>query len=241
MLQALVLTLFPEMFPGVLGYSLSGKALREGIWELHTLHLREFAPDKHKTVDDTPYGGGAGMVMKPDILATAINAAKAKLPYGKLVHFSPRGKLLTQSMVAELCDQALILLCSRFEGVDQRVLDAYQPLEISLGDYILSGGEMAALTLLDACVRLNAGVMGSAHSAHEESFTMGEKSARLLEYPHYTKPPIWNGVAVPPVLLSGNHAKIHAWRMSQAEEITKTRRPDLWEEISRALKNGPSE
>ncbi len=247
-----ILTLFPEMFPGPLAHSLVGKALKEGIWSLQTMQIRDFATDIHQKVDDTPYGGGAGMVMKPDVLDRAIEAAKAENPDATLIYFTPRGRLLTQALVEELsassfqlsgekqadsrqlkATPSLILLCGRYEGVDQRVLDHHQPLEISIGDYVLSGGEMAALTFLDAAVRLLPGVVGDAESVAEESFGNTEDYACLLEYPHYTKPPLWNGFGVPEVLLSGNHAKIKAWRKQQAQEITRTRRPDLWAKYSK--------
>jgi tRNA (guanine37-N1)-methyltransferase len=226
--SALVLTLFPEMFPGPLGHSLAGKALEKGLWSLKTQQIRDSATDKHQTVDDTPYGGGAGMVMRADVLDTALQTAGQTLPDGKLVYFTPRGQLLSQSLIRELSGQNLILLCGRYEGVDNRVLEEYQPLEISIGDYILSGGEIAALTLLDACVRLLPGVMGDAASHAEESFSHTSDFAGLLEHPHYTKPPFWRGRGVPDVLLSGNHARIREWRRKEAERVTQERRPDLW-------------
>lgn len=228
LLCARILTLFPEMFPGPLGYSLAGKALEKGLWSYSTQQIRDSATDKHKTVDDTPYGGGAGMVMRADVLATAIDTARQHLPDAQLIYFTPRGTPLTQQRVQELSCKNLILLCGRYEGVDERVLEEYQPLEICMGDYILSGGEMAALTLLDACIRLLPGVMGDASSHAEESFSNTTDFAGLLEHPHYTKPPFWNGREVPEVLLSGNHARIREWRRRQAGEVTRTRRPDLW-------------
>ena len=245
MLSATVLTLFPEMFPGPLACSLAGKALKDGRWSLNTLQIRDFATDVHQKVDDTPYGGGAGMVMKPDVIHAAIEAAKTRLPDATLVYFTPRGERLSQRLLHKLvtggkwqasetetrklkAESSFILLCGRYEGVDQRVLDHHKPLEISLGDYILSGGEMAALTFLDAAVRLLPGVVGDAESVAEESFGNTKDYACLLEYPHYTKPPLWNGFGIPEVLLSGNHAKIKAWRKHQAQEITRERRPDLW-------------
>lgn len=226
---ALVLTLYPEMFPGPLGLSLSGKALAEKRWSLEVMSIRDFATDKHRTVDDTPYGGGAGMVMKPDVVDNALKAAKAKMPGGKLIYFTPRGTPLTQKLVNSLVKEQLILLCGRFEAVDERVLDAHQPLEISLGDFVLAGGEIPAYALLEACVRLLPGVVGDAESLAQESFGLCAEYAGLLEYPHYTRPPIWNERAVPEVLLSGNHAEIEAWRRRQAEETTKARRKDLWD------------
>ncbi len=219
------------MFPGPLGHSISGKALKDGIWELHTHQIRDFAKDKHKTVDDTPYGGGAGMVMRPDVIDAAIEHAKKTKPNARLIYFTPRGVPLSQSLAHELSREKLILLCGRYEGVDERVLQAHQPLEISAGDFVLSGGEMAAMLLLDACVRLIPGVVGDSESLMEESFGLGTDFAGLLEYPHYSRPPIWNGRAVPDVLLSGDHAKIKDWRLSEAKKATETRRPDLWKRV----------
>ncbi len=229
--SALVLTLFPEMFPGPLGHSLAGKALEKGIWQLQTQQIRDSATDKHQTVDDTPYGGGAGMVMRPDVLGNTIEKAKEKLPNAQLIYFTPRGEHLTQERVKALSQQQLILLCGRYEGIDNRVIEEYQPLEISMGDFILSGGEIAALTLLDACVRLLPGVMGDVTSHEEESFSNTSDFAGLLEHPHYTRPPSWKGRDVPDVLLSGNHAHIRQWRREAAEKATQSRRPDLWNTI----------
>ena len=226
--SAIVLTLFPEMFPGPLAHSLAGKALERGQWELNTLQIRDFATDKHHTVDDTPYGGGAGMVMRPDVIDAAITKAKTDKPEAKLIYFTPRGKPLTQGLAHEFSQSDLVLLCGRYEGVDERVLEQQKAMEISIGDYVLSGGEIAAFVLLDACVRLLPGVMGDADSAHEESFSLVTDFAGLLEYPHYTRPPNWNGREVPEVLLSGNHASIKEWRLREARETTKARRPDLW-------------
>lgn len=253
--SALILTLFPEMFPGPLGHSLAGKALQRGLWHLKTLQIRDFATDKHQTVDDTPYGGGAGMVMRSDVLDAAILHAQSLMPDARLIYFTPRGVPLTQKLVHELViprvlqsetigesrkidgpiiasgnsGHDLILLCGRYEGVDERVLEKHAPLEISIGDYVLSGGETAALTLLDACVRLLPGVVGEADSLTQESFALRADFAGLLEYPHYTKPPIWNGRKVPDVLVSGNHAAIKDWRLREAQQATKARRPDLWD------------
>jgi len=221
------LTLFPEMFPGPLGHSLAGKALEKGLWQLKTLQIRDFATDKHKTVDDTPYGGGAGMVMRADVIDNALKAAKTQLPKARLIYFTPRGVPFTQKLAHELSQESLILICGRYEGVDARLLEEYEPLEISAGDYVLSGGEIAAFVLLDACVRLLPGVMGDSTSTHEESFGLATDFAGLLEYPHYTKPPIWNERAVPDVLLSGNHKEIGDWRLREAKKVTKARRPDL--------------
>lgn len=221
--HASVLTLFPEMFPGPLGLSLSGKALKKDIWSLETIDIRQFSPDKYKSVDDTPFGGGPGMVMRPDIIDAALIEAKKRNP-SPIVYLTPRGKLLNQGMVHNLAEGAgLVLLCGRYEGLDQRVLDVHQPLEISLGDFVLSGGEPAAIALLDSIIRLLPGVMGDETGLEEESFEQG-----LLEYPHYTRPANWQGHAVPDILISGHHEKVRAWRKRQAEEITKTRRPDLW-------------
>jgi len=224
--RATVLTIFPEMFPGPLGTSLAGKALAEGAWALAVTDIRDFATDKHRSVDDTPAGGGAGMVMRADIAAAAIDAARADMPVEvPALYLSPRGTPLTQARARELAQgPGAILLCGRFEGVDERVLDARQIEEISIGDYVLSGGELAAMVVIDACVRLLPGVAGNEVSLDEESFASG-----LLEYPHYTRPREWEGRAIPEVLLSGDHARIAKWRREQAEKLTKKRRPDLWE------------
>ena len=224
--KATVLTLFPEMFPGPLGFSLAGKALTEGTWQLDAINIRDFAQDKHRSVDDTPAGGGAGMVMRADIAAAAIDAAKAASPAGTpTIYLSPRGTPLTQAGVELLAHgPGVILLCGRFEGLDQRVLEARDVVEVSIGDYVLSGGDLAAHVVMDACVRLLPGVVGNEGTHMEESFASG-----LLEYPHYTRPREWEGHAIPDVLLSGDHEKIAAWRREQAEALTKARRPDLWE------------
>jgi tRNA (guanine37-N1)-methyltransferase len=219
--RATVLTLFPSMFPGPLGQSLAGRALESGIWSLDARDIRDHAHDRHRTVDDTPFGGGAGMVMRPDVVDAAIADAADGRP---LLYVTPRGRRLAQQDAQRLAaGPGVIVLCGRYEGVDQRVIDARQPDEISVGDYVLSGGELAAMVVLDACVRLLPGTMGAAESATEESF-----ANFLLEYPHYTRPAEWQGRAVPPVLLSGNHAAISAWRTEQAVNITQQRRPDLW-------------
>ena len=226
-----MLTLFPEMFPGPLAHSLAGKALTEGLWSLDAVNIRDFATDRHSTVDDTPFGGGPGMVMRADVIDAAIDdAAIAGAP---LVYLTPRGTPFSQEIAAELADgPGATLICGRYEGVDQRVLDARDVTEISLGDFVLSGGEPAALALLDACVRLLPGVMGAEASLEEESFARG-----LLEYPHYTRPAEWCGRKVPDVLLSGHHRNIYAWRMEQAEMITQARRPDLWDRYQKDLTN----
>jgi tRNA (guanine37-N1)-methyltransferase len=228
--RATALTIFPEMFPGPLGLSLAGKALGEKRWTLTAIDIRDFATDKHRSVDDTPAGGGAGMVMRADIAAAAIDAARATMPADTpTIYLSPRGTQLTQARVRELArGPGVILLCGRFEGVDQRVLDARNLEEVSIGDYVLSGGELAAQMLIDACVRLLPGVAGNEVSLAEESF-----ASDLLEYPHYTRPREWEGRAIPDVLLSGDHEKIAKWRGDQAEKLTKARRPDLWEKLKR--------
>ena len=219
--RATVLTLFPAMFPGPLGQSLAGRALEAGIWSLDARDIRDHAHDRHRTVDDTPFGGGAGMVMRPDVVDAAIADADDGRP---LLYVTPRGRRLAQEDAQRLAaGPGVIVLCGRYEGVDQRVIDARQPDEISVGDYVLSGGELAAMVVLDACVRLLPGTMGAADSATEESFANS-----LLEYPHYTRPAEWQGRAVPAVLLSGNHAAIAAWRAEQSVTITQQRRPDLW-------------
>jgi tRNA (guanine37-N1)-methyltransferase len=222
MWRASVLSIFPEMFPGPLGLSLAGKALAAGAWALDMVDIRNFAADKHRTVDDTPAGGGPGMVMKADVLARAIDAAAADARPRLLM--SPRGVPLTQSRVETLAGgPGALLVCGRFEGVDERVIAARGLEEVSVGDYVLSGGEIAAMALIDACVRLLPGVMGAPGSAAEESFAEG-----LLEYPHYTRPQVFEGRPIPEVLLSGDHAKIAAWRRAEAERLTRERRPDLW-------------
>lgn len=219
--RATILTLYPEMFPGHLGFSLSGKAMERGDWALDTVQIRDFAEDKHRTVDDTPAGGGAGMVLKPDILAKAIDSVAADSRPRLLM--SPRGKPLSQSRVRQLADgEGVVIVCGRFEGVDQRVIDGRNLEEVSIGDYILSGGEPAALTVLDSIIRLLPGVMGNAHSGTNESFEHG-----LLEHPHYTRPQIFEGQEIPAVLTSGNHAAIEKWRLEQALKLTQQRRPDL--------------
>ncbi len=219
--RASVLTLFPDMFPGPLGQSLAGRALERGLWSLRAHDIRTHATDRHRTVDDTPFGGGAGMVMRPDVLDAALAGVADGRP---AIYLTPRGAPLTQATVRDLArGPGVVLLCGRYEGVDQRVVEARGLLEISIGDYVLSGGELPAMVLLDACVRLLPGVMGAAESAEEESF-----AACLLEYPQYTRPAEWQGRRVPDVLLSGHHAEIAAWRRQESERITRERRPDLW-------------
>ncbi len=224
--SATLITLFPELFPGFLGHSLTGRALEKGLWSINTVTPRDFAGDVHRTVDDAPFGGGAGMVMKPDVLSRTLDSVA---PHGRLMYMSPRGRPLTQTRVEQLAQEDhLTILCGRYEGVDQRLLDAYQIEEISIGDYILTGGEQAAMILLDAVVRQLPEVLGNAGTHDEESFTHG-----LLEYPHYTRPAVWvdpQGIerAVPDILTSGHHAKITQWRRAESEALTQERRPDLW-------------
>ncbi|WP_340148879.1 tRNA (guanosine(37)-N1)-methyltransferase TrmD [uncultured Sneathiella sp.] len=225
-----ILSLFPEMFPGPLGVSLAGKGLEEGAWGLKVSDIRDFAKGRHRAVDDSPFGGGAGMVMRPDVLGPAIDTALASAEEGtRVIYFSPRGRVMDQAFVRKLADEpGAIMVCGRFEGVDERVLETRNVEEVSLGDFILSGGEVAALALLDAVVRLLPGVTGNRESLEEESFADG-----LLEYPHYTRPPVWEGRSVPEVLLSGHHEKIREWRQRQSEELTKDRRRDLWDRRKR--------
>jgi len=232
MWRASVLTIFPDMFPGPLGSSLAGKALASGAWSLDVVDIRSFATDKHRTVDDTPAGGGPGMVMKADVLGRAIDATATDTRPRLLM--SPRGTPLTQSRIEALTgDAGVALVCGRFEGVDERVIAARGLEEISVGDYVLSGGEIAAMALIDACVRLLPGVMGAAASSAEESFTEG-----LLEYPHYTRPQLWEGRPIPEILTFGDHAKIAAWRRAEAERLTRERRPDLWAAFLRRFRGG---
>jgi tRNA (guanine37-N1)-methyltransferase len=233
-----VLTLFPAMFPGPLGLSLAGKALADGIWALETVDIRDSASDKHRSVDDAPFGGGPGMVMRPDVVDRALKAAhKGPQPP---VYLSPRGRRLDQTMVqGYAARRSLTLLCGRFEGVDERVLEAHGIEDVSLGDFVLSGGEPAAIALIDAVVRLLPGVVGAEEALAEESFERG-----LLEYPHYTRPADWQGRMVPEVLVSGHHEKVKAWRRSQAEAATRARRPDLWQRYvaaGKGIKEGSKE
>ena len=227
--QATVLTLFPEMFPGPLGLSLAGRALEAGIWRLEAVDIRGFATDRHRSVDDTPAGGGPGMVMRADVVAAAVDAVRGQGDARPLIYLSPRGRPLTQQRVRELAaGPGVTLLCGRFEGLDQRVIEARNMEEVSLGDFVLSGGEPAALVLLDAVIRLLPGVMGKDASGEDESFESG-----LLEYPHYTRPQEFEGRGIPPVLTSGDHKKVKEWRRARAEETTRERRPDLWEKFLR--------
>jgi tRNA (guanine37-N1)-methyltransferase len=232
MWRASVLTIFPDIFPGPLSASLAGKALAAGAWSLDIIDIRAFATDKHRSVDDTPAGGGPGMVMKPDVLGRAIDATATDQRPRLLL--SPRGAPLTQTRVEALAGGAgIVVVCGRFEGVDERVIAARALEEVSIGDYVLSGGEIAAMVLIDACVRLLPGVMGTAASSAEESFAEG-----LLEYPHYTRPQVWDGRPIPEVLLSGDHAKIAAWRRAEAERLTRERRPDLWAALLLRFRSG---
>jgi tRNA (guanine37-N1)-methyltransferase len=234
--SASILTLYPEMFPGPLGHSLAGRALSEGKWSLETFQIRDFAADRHRSVDDTPAGGGAGMVMRADVLGRAVDHLLQARPNQPLLAMSPRGVPLTQERVRSLAEgPGVSILCGRFEGIDERLFEARPILPVSVGDYVLSGGETAALVVLDACVRLLPGVMGAPTSGDEESFESG-----FLEYPHYTRPHIWEGRRIPEVLRSGDHAKIAAWRRSRAVEDTRLRRPDLIERHGDARRPSPS-
>jgi tRNA (guanine37-N1)-methyltransferase len=234
--RATVLTLFPEMFPGPLGVSLAGRALASGLWEIEARDIRASATDRHRSVDDTPAGGGPGMVLRADVLAAAIDAAEIGQDPSKRrprLLMSPRGRPLTQARVAELAQGAgPLIVCGRFEGIDQRVIDGRGLEEVSIGDYVLSGGEIAALALIDACVRLLPGVMGKEASGTEESFSDG-----LLEYPQYTRPQLFEGTPIPETLTSGDHAKVAAWRRAQSEALTAARRPDLWAQIPARVPN----
>ncbi|MFD1795659.1 tRNA (guanosine(37)-N1)-methyltransferase TrmD [Paracoccus aurantiacus] len=228
-----VITLFPEAFPGVLGLSLTGRALAEGLWNLRTIPLREHGVGKHRNVDDTPAGGGAGMVIRPDVMDAALREASLRLP---VIYLSPRGMPLTQDRARALAEgPGVTLICGRFEGVDQRVLDAHCVEEISIGDYVLTGGELAAQVLIDATVRLIPRVVGNQASLAEESFSDG-----LLEHPQYTRPAEWEGRRIPDVVMSGNHAAIAAWRREEAERLTKERRPDLWRAYAQHAQNDPA-
>lgn len=227
--RARIITLFPEAFPGTLGLSLTGKALDFGLWQLETIDLRTFGDGKHRNVDDTPAGGGAGMVLRADVVDAAFRHARIGTPVDRarwpVIYLSPRGAPFTQATARRLAQaEGLTLLCGRFEGVDQRVLDRHQVEEISLGDFVLTGGEIAAQAILDATVRLIPGVLGNAASTDEESFSDG-----LLEHPHYTRPAIWEGLEIPAVLQSGNHAEIARWRRQKSEDLTRARRPDMWD------------
>ena len=223
--RADVITLFPDVFPGVLGASLTGKGLKDGKWQLHTHDLRPYGEGKHRNVDDTPAGGGAGMVMRADVLGRAITEVLRHRPPCPIIYMSPRGKPLTQTRTQVLADgPGPVILCGRFEGIDQRVIDHFKIEEVSIGDYVLSGGELAAQVMLDAAVRLIPGVLGNEISTENESFSNG-----LLEHPHYTRPPVWEDLKIPEVLMSGHQGKVAEWQKQQSEALTQERRPDLWE------------
>ncbi len=231
--QAAVLTIFPQMFPGPLGLSLAGQGMKEDRWNLTTINIRKFAHGSNNSVDDCTFGGGPGMVMRPDVIDLAIKNSSERFSNLPLMFLTPRGKRIDQHRIRQLAEgPGVRLLCGRFEGVDQRVLEQNQIEEISLGDFVMSGGEVAALSILDACVRLLPGIINKVDSLIEESF-----ENNLLEYPHYTRPQIWDGMVVPEVLLSGNHKKIQSWRQTEAENITKQRRPDLWEKYLKLRTN----
>lgn len=232
--SAHVLTLFPDMFPGPLGSSLAGKALEKGLWDLDVINIRDFAEDKHRTVDDTPAGGGPGMVMRADVLGRAIDHTRSETSStAPVFYLSPRGRVFDQKMAARFAKlETLILICGRFEGVDERVLESREIEEISIGDFILSGGEPAALVVLDSVIRLLPGVMGDTASMAEESFNAG-----LLEYPQYTRPQVWEDKEIPEVLTSGHHEKIKAWKLEMSENLTRQRRPDLWKKYVAGIKN----
>ena len=235
---AQIITLFPEAFPGTLGLSLTGRALKDRLWQLETIPLRDFGEGKHRNVDDTPAGGGAGMVLRADVMEKALTEARSRIaPEAPLLYLSPRGKPFTQARARALADgPGMTLICGRFEGLDQRVIDHYGIEEVSLGDFVLTGGEIAAQALIDAAVRLIPRVLGNQSSVEEESFSHG-----LLEHPQYTKPAVWHGRAIPEVLLSGHHAKIADWQREQAERLTKERRPDLWRAYLEAQGRDPDE
>lgn len=225
--KAQVITLLPDAFPGLLGQSLTGRALHDGLWQLEAIPLRQFGEGKHRNVDDTPAGGGAGMVLRADVMASAIDHARQRMePRAPLIYLSPRGKPMTQAMAQRLAaGPGMTLICGRFEGLDQRVIDHYNMIEVSVGDFVLTGGEIAAQALIDATVRLLPGVLGNEASTEEESFSDG-----LLEHPQYTRPAAWRDLEIPPVLMSGHHGEIAKWRRTQSEDLTRTRRPDLWAE-----------
>jgi tRNA (guanine37-N1)-methyltransferase len=229
-----VLTLFPEMFPGPLGQSLLGAALEKGSWELNIVDIRDFGTEKHQNVDDRPFGGGSGMVMRPDVLGAALDSALEQCDTTPpIIYFSPRGEVFKQAKAHGFLEhEEIIFICGRYEGIDERVISHYNIEEVSLGDFVLSGGEIPAMTVIDACVRLISGVLGNPAALDEESFGEG-KYAGLLEYPHYTRPAEWKGHAVPDVLVSGNHAEIEKWRVKKAKEITKERRQDLWDRYNK--------
>lgn len=237
-LNAFILTLFPDMFPGPLGLSLAGKALKDNIWQLDVIDIKTFGLGTHKQVDDAPYGGGAGMVMRPDALGNAIDHLIEKQQQNKplLIYPSPRGERFSQKLALEFTKhQNIAIVCGRFEGIDERIIQHYALKEVSLGDYILSGGELAALTILDACIRLLPGVVGTDTTHEEESFQQHGTYAHLLEYPHYTRPDTWRDMQVPNILQSGNHQAIAQWRLEQAQALTKQKRKDLWQQHEAAM------
>jgi tRNA (guanine37-N1)-methyltransferase len=231
-----ILTLFPEVFPGVLGVSIPSRALKKGLLRLEVHNIRDFALDRHKTVDDTPFGGGAGMVMKADVLGRAIEHVKQKCAVKKVIYLSPRGGVFNQTKAVELTKQNdIAFICGRYEGIDHRVIEEFEIEEISVGDYILSGGELATQVIIDSCIRLIPGVLENRESLAEESFSLESEYEHLLEYPHYTKPRVWHGRKVPDVLCSGNHAKINRWRLQKSREVTEKNRPDLWKKYKLLL------
>lgn len=226
--HAQIITLMPQLYPGPLGHSVIGDALKRQIWSYDVVQMREFGIGPHQQVDDTPYGGGAGMVIKPDVADAAISQAKTQNPQAELIYFTPRGEVLTQRHFIEFSQKPVILFCARYEGLDERVVEKYAPREISLGDYVITGGDLAAMIFIEGCVRLLHEVVGDKDSLAEESFGLDDRYQHLLEYPHYTKPAEWNGRKIPEVLTSGHHANIRQWRLEQAEAITQKKRPDLW-------------
>jgi len=231
---ATILSIFPEMFPGPLGYSIAGQALKSGVWSLNVIDIKKFGRTKHFNVDDEQYGGGNSLVMRPDVLGGAIDEAIATAGSKTIYYLSPRGKPFTQRVAYDMVQEKnIIILCGRFEGIDERIIDEYNAVEISMGDFILSGGEPAAIALLDACVRLVPGVLTNQNTLLEESFCDGGPLKGLLEYPLYTRPPKWKNRSVPEILLSGDHAKIRKWRLNHAEAVTKLKRPDLWDKLCR--------
>jgi tRNA (guanine37-N1)-methyltransferase len=229
-----VITLMPEMYPGPLAHSLIGQALANRTFSLDVINLRDFGVGRHQQVDDSPYGGGAGLVLKPDVVDAAICEAKTRQPKAELIVLTPRGERLIQPMLLEFSQKPIILFAGRYEAVDERVLEKHRPREVSLGDFVLTGGDIPALALIEGAARLLPGVVGDAESLAEESFGLSQDYACLLEYPHYTKPPVWEGRPIPEILLSGHHAHIARWRKAQAEAITQDRRPDLWEKYKTA-------
>ena len=236
--HAQVITLMPDMYPGPLGHSIIGDALETEKWALNVINLHDYGHGKHMHVDDTPYGGGAGMVIRPDVMDAAITHAKETQPETELIYLTPRGEPLKQPHFSEFIQKPITFICGRYEAVDERVIAKHKPREISLGDFVLTGGDIAAMSIIDGSVRLLPGVIGDAESLREESFGLDDEYANLLEYPHYTKPSEWEGNAVPEVLLGGHHAKIDAWRKAQAEALTKVRRNDMWDRYEKSAQQG---